>query len=180
MPSLMGWRTVSPQPSISLNNPAAHLLIRPAVPGDIDVLTMLLELLFTIEADFTFNDSRHRKGLELLIGNPSACLLVAEIDGEVIGMCSGQTSISTAEGGPALLVEDMVVRSDRQGQNVGKRLLGALGNWAMDRGIGRLQLLADRTNDPALGFYEKLGWRTTRLIVLRKYLTGRENAYRRD
>jgi hypothetical protein len=27
-----------------------HLRIRPAVPGDIDVLTMLLELLFAIEA----------------------------------------------------------------------------------------------------------------------------------
>jgi ribosomal protein S18 acetylase RimI-like enzyme len=147
-----------------------RLRIRPAVPGDIDVLTILLELLFSIEADFCFDKRRHQKGLALLIENPMACLLVAEIGGEVIGMCSGQITISTAEGGPALLVEDVVVRSDRQGQHVGKRLLCALENWADDHGISRLQLLADRGNDKALGFYKKFGWQTTSLIVLRNYI----------
>jgi GNAT superfamily N-acetyltransferase len=84
-------------------------------------------------------------------------------------MCTGQITISTAEGGPALLVEDMVVKSNWQGRDVGRQLLHALGNWAKKRGISRLQLLADRNNDKALGFYQKLGWRITSLITLRKY-----------
>ena len=150
--------------------PVDNIRIRPAVPGDIDVLTILLELLFSIEKDFRFDADRHRKGLTLLLANPACCLLVAEIDGEVIGMCSGQTTISTAEGGPALLVEDVVVRSDRQGQNIGKKLLHALSRWAMDHEITRLQLLADRTNDKALGFYDNLGWQPTNMICLRKYI----------
>ena len=144
--------------------------VRPAVPGDIAVLTTLLELLFAVEEDFHFDEARQRKGLELMIRSSACCILVAEDEGEVIGMCSGQVTISTAEGGPALLVEDVVVKTDRQGQNVGKRLLGALDNWAMERGISRLQLLADRNNGKALGFYHKLGWQTTSLIALRKYL----------
>jgi ribosomal protein S18 acetylase RimI-like enzyme len=144
--------------------------VRPAVPGDIAVLTTLLELLFSVEEDFHFDEARQRKGLELMLNNPAGCILVAEDHGEVIGMCSGQTTISTAEGGPALLIEDVVVKSDRQGRNIGRQLLSELGNWAKKRGISRLQLLADRNNEHALGFYQKLGWQVTSLIALRKYM----------
>jgi ribosomal protein S18 acetylase RimI-like enzyme len=143
--------------------------VRPAVPGDVAVLTTLLELLFSVEEDFHFDLARQRKGLELMMSNPAGCILVAEDHGEVIGMCTGQITISTAEGRQALLVEDVVVRGDRQGRNIGTQLLCALGKWAMDRGISRLQLLADRSNEKALGFYQKLGWQITSLIALRKY-----------
>ena len=147
----------------------AHIEVRPAVPGDVAVLTTLLELLFSVEEDFHFDETRQRKGLELMIGSPACCILAAEAAGEVIGMCTGQITISTAEGGPALLVEDVVVKREWQGRRVGSRLLSALNNWAVDRSISRLQLLADRKNEGALGFYKKLGWQVTRLIALRKY-----------
>ncbi len=157
--------------STFLNSCPKNVRVRPAVPGDIAVLTMLLELLFSIEDDFNFDAAKHRIGLELLMNCPTACLLVAENSGEVVGMCSGQITISTAEGGPALLVEDVVVNPDSQGKNIGETLLQALSNWATDRGIQRLQLLADRKNDKALGFYKKLGWQITSLITLRKYIS---------
>ena len=147
-----------------------HIEVRPAVPGDIAVLTTLLELLFAVEEDFHFDEARQRKGLELMIGNHACCILVAEAAGEVIGMCSGQVTASTAEGGSSLLVEDVVVKSNWQGRGVGSRLLRTLSNWAMERGIARLQLLADRNNEKALGFYQKLGWQVTSLIALRKYM----------
>jgi GNAT superfamily N-acetyltransferase len=143
--------------------------VRPAVPGDIDVLTMLLELLFSVEEDFQFDAKRQRKGLKMMLDNSAACILVAEIEGKVVGMCSGQTTISTAEGGPALLVEDVVVATDWRGRKIGKGLVQALGDWAARRGIARLQLLADRNNGTALEFYRKLGWQTTSLIALRHY-----------
>ncbi len=146
-----------------------HIEVRPAVPGDIAVLTTLLELLFAVEEDFHADAARQRRGLELMMNNPACCILVAEDEGEVIGMCSGQVTVSTAEGGLALLVEDVVVKSNRQCRGVGSRLLRALSNWAMERGISRLQLLADRNNKKALGFYQKLGWQSTSLIALRTY-----------
>ena len=147
----------------------AHIEVRPAVPGDVAVLTTLLELLFSVEADFHFDEARQRKGLELMITSQACCVLVAVAAGEVIGMCTGQVTISTAEGGPALLVEDVVVKKEWQGRKVGRDLLNALNSWAIDHGISRLQLLADRKNEGALGFYRKLGWQVTSLIALRKY-----------
>lgn len=149
---------------------AAMVIIRPARPGDIDSLTGLLKILFTIEEDFLFNDMLQRRGLQMMLDNQRACVLAAEADGQVIGMCSGQLTVSTAEGGPTLLVEDVVVLPDWHGRGIGRRLMESLGAWAGQQGVWRLQLLADRNNGPALDFYSKLGWQTTELICLRKRL----------
>jgi len=150
---------------------ASIVTIRPARAGDIDSLTALLKILFTIEEDFIFDEMLQRRGLQMVLDNDRACLLAAEADGQVLGMCSGQLTVSTAEGGPALLVEDVVVRRDWHGRGIGRRLMESLGEWAGKKGVSRLQLLADRNNRPALDFYDKLGWQTTELICLRKRLS---------
>ncbi|MBI5556623.1 MAG: GNAT family N-acetyltransferase [Deltaproteobacteria bacterium] len=147
------------------------VIIRPARPGDINSLTALLKILFTIEEDFIFDEMLQRRGLRMMLDNPWACILAAEADGQVIGMCTGQLTVSTAEGGPALLVEDVVVRKDWHGRGIGRLLMENLGAWAREKGVSRLQLLADRNNGPALDFYKKLGWQTTELICLRKRLS---------
>ena len=146
-----------------------EVLCRPARPDDVDDLLPLLEMLFALEEDFVFHAERQRRGLELLLASPSACVLVAEADGCVVGMCSGQLTISTAEGGPALLVEDVAVALPWRGQGIAPRLLDLLAAWATQQGAGRMQLVADRNNTPALAFYDHLGWRRTQLLCLRKY-----------
>lgn len=150
---------------------APMVIIRPARQGDIDSLTVLLEILFTIEEDFVFDETRQRRGLQMMLDNYRACVLVAEAADQVLGMCSGQLTVSTAEGGPALLVEDVVVLPDWHGRGIGRRLMDSLTAWAGQQGVWRLQLLADRNNGPALDFYAKLGWQTTELICLRKRLS---------
>ncbi|MCX5876688.1 MAG: GNAT family N-acetyltransferase [Deltaproteobacteria bacterium] len=144
--------------------------IRIAEPGDLDSLVSLLAALFSIEEDFVFDEPRQRRGLTLMLENERGCVLVAEGQGQVIGMCTGQVTISTAEGGPALLVEDVVVLEQWRGKGVGRQLLESLEVWAQEQGIKRLQLLADRNNGPALDFYEALGWQATALVCLRKTL----------
>ena len=143
-------------------------LIRPARPADLEALVGLLRLLFFIEADFAFDPARQRQGLAMLLAHDGAVVLVAEAAGEVVGMCSGQLTISTAEGGFTLLVEDMVVADAWQGRGLRRELLAALELWAAARKIERLQLLADRNNTAALEFYRKLGWQATELICLRR------------
>ena len=78
-------------------------------------LVALLRQLFAIEEDFRIDEERQRRGLAMLLDNPQALILVAEAAGRVIGMCSGQLLVSTAEGGPALLVEDVVVAEGFRG-----------------------------------------------------------------
>ncbi|MEC4676556.1 MAG: GNAT family N-acetyltransferase [Nitrospirota bacterium] len=142
--------------------------VRAAKHGDIDILVNLLRELFEIEEDFIFDDEKQRRGLTLMINSKKDRIFVAEYRNEVIGMCSVQLLISTAEGSFVGLLEDMVVKKAHRGTGVGRRLITKVEQWSVEQGLTRLQLLGDRNNDPALAFYEKLGWSETKLIGLRK------------
>ena len=145
-------------------------LIRSARQQDVEQLVGLLHSLFTIEEDFNADTGKPRRGLELLLADTSSQVLVAEADGQVVGLCTGQMVISTAEGGPAILVEDMVVAEGYRGQGIGRLLLGGLIDWARGQGATRMQLLADRNNQPALDYYRHLGWQQTALHCWRLYI----------
>ncbi len=148
---------------------SAAIRIRPAIPADIDELVLLLSDLFTLEADFAPDIEKQRRGLTLILdGNGDRTLLVAECDGVLAGMCSVQTLISTAEGGRVGLVEDLVVSPPYRYKGIGRLLMAAIASWAREKGLLRLQLLADRENDAALAFYKRIGWNKTQLICLRK------------
>jgi len=147
------------------------ITIREARAADIPALSRLLEALFSIEADFRPDGTRQQRGLELLLQqSETACVLVAEGGGQVVGMCTAQVLISTAEGGPVAVVEDVVVDAACRGQGVGAQLLDALESWARRSGVSRLQLLADRNNEPALKFYARQQWQPTQLVAMRKLL----------
>jgi len=154
---------------------------RMATPADIPALIELLRELTALEADFAFAYAEHLRGLELLVAaQPATCVLVAcgrtgvadaNADGErIVGMCTGQTVISTAAGALSVWVEDVVVSSALRGAGIGGLLLSALEAWARERGAARMQLLADKDNLRALEFYGKQGWRQTNFGCWRKGL----------
>jgi ribosomal protein S18 acetylase RimI-like enzyme len=144
--------------------------IEPAGPADLDALVQLLGELFTLEQDFRVEPAKQRRGLEMLLGDPNrAAVLVArdESGGPALAMVTGQLVISTAEGGASILVEDLIVSRALRGRGVGRALLGALLDWGRARGATRAQLLADTHNDPALAFYDHLGWRRIGMLPWR-------------
>lgn len=144
--------------------------IRDALPDDLEALAALLQSLFSIEADFTADPSRQHRGVSMMLDGCGKyrCVKVAEVDACVVGMCTAQSLVSTAEGAMVALVEDMVVDSRYRGMGIGRQLMAAIEVWAHHHEMPRLQLLADRTNFAALDFYDKLGWRPTQLICLRR------------
>lgn len=145
--------------------------IRPDAPGDLDDLARLLGLLFALEADFAPDEVRQRRGLAAMLAEPARrTVLVAERGWAVVGMVTGQLLVSTAEGGPAVLVEDLVVAEAARGAGLGRALVEALEGWARERGATRVQLLVDEENLSALGFYRRLGWGPTQLRALRRFL----------
>lgn len=146
--------------------------VRRARSSDIEQMCDLLSELFSIEADFTPDRGKQALGLALLIDDTSGskAVFVSERDSEVIGMCTVQTLVSTAEGGAAGLLEDLVVRKDLRGNGVGKALLSEALGYCSGKGISRVQLLRDVDNTMACDFYSGNGWSDTRLICMRKFL----------
>jgi GNAT superfamily N-acetyltransferase len=83
--------------------------------------------------------------------------------GVVIAMATAQLVVSTAEGAWSAWIEDVVVAQNFRRLGIGGSLLAALLDWAREKGATRAQLLADRSNAPALDFYRRLGWQSTQL-----------------
>jgi ribosomal protein S18 acetylase RimI-like enzyme len=147
----------------------SNYIFRRANINDIPSLIVLLGILFSIETDFTIDESKQRSGLKMMLDdNTNRCIMVAEINQRVVGMCSAQMLVSTAEGGLVALIEDLVIDKEHRGQGIGKILLLSVENWAVEKGSKRLQLLADRNNTPALDFYKAMNWNYTQLVCLRK------------
>ncbi|MCE5284847.1 MAG: GNAT family N-acetyltransferase, partial [Pelosinus sp.] len=108
-----------------------NLVLRKAERKDIEAMVGLISLVFALEEDFVIDDAKQRQGLEMLFLHPAGrYLLVAEYQGVIIGMCSAQLLISTAEGGWKALVEDVVVRKEYRGKGIGKSMLADIEVWA--------------------------------------------------
>jgi ribosomal protein S18 acetylase RimI-like enzyme len=149
-------------------------IIHPASPADLPALVGLLHQLFSIEQDFQPDPEKQSCGLELLLTSDRAQVFVAKVDGRAVGMLTLQILVSTAQGGQVGLVEDVVVDVAHRGRGIGDALLEHLRQWAQQRGLSRLQLLADRDNLRALEFYRKQGWSTTGLVGLRLLLPAKD------
>ncbi len=142
-----------------------------ATPDDLPALADLLAELFTLETDFQPDRARQIAGLRLILDNPAlGRLFVARADGAVVGMVNALITVSTAEGGRVLLLEDVIVRRERRGDGLGRRLVEHALAWAADEGMTRVTLLADAGNAPALAFYARLGFTPSAMRVLRRRL----------
>lgn len=149
--------------------------IRRATRRDLGAMMALLAELFSLEPDFVIRPGTQARGLGQLLKVAhagAACMKVAEdqASGQVVGMATMQTVVSTAEGALSGWVEDVVVTASRRGGGIGGQLLAALAAWAETHGVTRLQLLADRDNRAALKFYAGHGWQHTRMTPLRRWV----------
>ncbi len=147
-------------------------VIRSARADDVPQICTLLAELFSIESDFSPDGQKQARGLSLLINDKSgvSAVFVAEDGGKVVAVGSVQMLISTAEGGPAGLVEDLIVRPEHRGKGIGTTILAEIARWCSGKKITRLQLLRDADNAEAPRFYAGNGWSSTGLLCMRKYL----------
>lgn len=136
---------------------------------DLPALGRLLNILFSIEQDFQPDLEKQILGLTLLLNSPyNAVIKVARNKaGEVIGMVSAQLVISTSQGSPSVWIEDMVISEQCRAQGIGRQLIDSALDWAKQKGATRAQLLVDLDNEPALGYYNHLGWQPSRMGMRR-------------
>ena len=81
-------------------------------------------------------------------------VLIGDHGGEPAGFALFFHSFSTFLGKPGIYLEDLYVRPDFRGAGIGRALLVHL---ARERGCGRLEWAVLDWNEPAIGFYERIG-----------------------
>jgi GNAT superfamily N-acetyltransferase len=142
-----------------------------ATHADIEAMADLLTELFTLESDFQPERDKQLRGLRLILDNPQiGRLFVLRVDGEVAAMANALITVGTAEGGPVLLLEDVIVKARFSGHQLGHRLVEHVLDWPRSNAMPRVTLLADKDNSPALAFYERRGFAPSAMKVLRRAL----------
>ncbi|HEU4514626.1 MAG TPA: GNAT family N-acetyltransferase [Nocardioidaceae bacterium] len=92
------------------------------------------------------------------LGMPDSQNLVAELEGEPVGMASG---VPADHDRAAAEVISMWVAPKVRGRGVGDALLLGVETWARQRGAATLRLSVSEGNDPAAGLYERHGFADT-------------------
>lgn len=146
--------------------------VRQALREDVPALVALFQELDRMQSDwrvFTprpgFYDQVGEKYGEAL-GSPDSLLLVAEHEGEVVGMAYGETSQpSRFSDERALELSGVVVRAGYRGRGVGRELVRGAARFAHERGVEWIELKTFAPNQGAMSFWEELGF-TPRVVQL--------------
>jgi GNAT superfamily N-acetyltransferase len=88
---------------------------------------------------------------------PVAEVLIGHLGDEPVGFALFFHNFSTFVGKPGIYLEDLYVRPEFRGAGIGRALLVHLARLARERGCGRLEWSVLDWNEPAIGFYKKIG-----------------------
>jgi len=86
-------------------------------------------------------------------------VIAEDPEGRPLGFALFFHNFSTFLGLPGIYLEDLYVRPGDRGRGAGRALLEHLARLARERGCGRLEWSVLDWNEPAIGFYRKLGAR---------------------
>ncbi len=90
---------------------------------------------------------------------PFAEVLLTFVEDEPAGFALFFHNFSTFLGKPGIYLEDLYVRPEHRGAGAGRALLSYLARLAVERGCGRLEWWVLDWNEPAVGFYKRIGAR---------------------
>ena len=155
--------------STGLADLGTRAVLRAAGPEDVE------HVKWALYTALAWNPERELPPPELTLAHPEAARyhrdwgrdgdlgVVAEIDGDVVGVAYGRLFTASDHGHG--YVDDrtpeiaVAVREDMRGRGVGADLMNALAAAARADGVARLSLSVD-TDNPAARLYERLGYRT--------------------
>ncbi len=132
------------------------LKIRPAVSGDAAAISRLLDQLGhpASAADIP-------ERIEKLRARPGTIVLVAESDGDVIGVVTVHLFQSLHASEPVAWLTTVVVDENVRGKGVGSELVGRAEEWAIEQGAIRVSLTSALHRKRAHEFYKKRNYEHT-------------------
>lgn len=146
------------------------LQIRPAQPGDVEVLFQMVQALAEYEhLAHQVTGSAAALAEHLFGPRPYAEAILAEWEGKPAGFSLFLHNYSTFLTKPGLYIEDIFVLPEHRRRGIGRALLTYLAHLAVRRGCGRLEWTVLDWNAPAISFYQQMGadvlpdWRICRV-----------------
>lgn len=149
----------------------SDVVVEPATFEDLDELSSLLGELFSEESDFRPDRKKQLHGLRLIFEQPNrGRVFVLRCDRTIVGMINLLFTISTAEGGFVMVLEDLVVHKSFQGKGYGSRLLDYAIEFAKQKHFLRITLLTDRPELRSQSLFKRYGFYQSSMIPMRLLL----------
>ncbi len=153
----------------------SEVVIEPATFEDLDELSILLGELFSEESDFRPDKERQLLGLRLIFEQPNrGRVFVLRSDRTIVGMINLLFTISTAEGGFVILLEDLVIHKAFQGKGYGSKLLQHAIDFAKQKNFLRITLLTDRPELRSQHFFKRHGFTESSMMPMRLLMPANE------
>jgi N-acetylglutamate synthase-like GNAT family acetyltransferase len=105
-------------------------------------------------------DEVRRRLARLLESDVDRCV-IAELDGELVGLATLHVSLTLVDDEPAAKLSAIVVSGSHRGRGVGRALLEAIETDARSRGCGSIFLTTAERRADAHEFYRRLGYAET-------------------
>ena len=149
------------------------ITIREATAGDYDVLCGIMD-----EVDILHRDRlphifqkpigpvREKEYILGLLADENTSLLIAEVDGQVAGFV--HTMVRDTPPIPVLVprrqafVDSLAVKQEFHRHGIGRALMDHAHRWAVAKGAADIELNVFEFNQPAIAFYQALGYETSR------------------
>ena len=136
----------------------AAFRIEKATPDDVPLILQFIRELAEYEKLLDRVTTTEDLVRETLFGaNPAAHALLAYDNGQAVGFAIYFFNYSTFVGRQGLYLEDLFVRPEARGKGFGRELLAHLARIAVEHGCRRMEWAVLNWNEPAIGFYKRLG-----------------------
>jgi GNAT superfamily N-acetyltransferase len=147
------------------------VVIEPATLEDLDELSTLLGELFSQEAEFKPDQRKQLHGLRLIFEEPNrGRVFVLRRNRVIVGMINLLFTISTAEGGFVVVLEDLVIHKEFRGHGYGSMLLQYAIDFAKQKNFLRITLLTDRPEIQSQELFRRFGFYESSMIPMRLLL----------
>lgn len=135
-----------------------NILIRYATQEDIPTI---MELIY-LKAEFdgcpeSVEATPQKLEVDLFGENPLAFVLLAEVEGEAIGLATYHFIYSTFLAKPGIWLDDLYVKAEHRNHKIGEALILRLRQIAQEKGCGRIDWTVALSNDRGIKFYERIG-----------------------
>lgn len=97
-------------------------------------------------------------------------IFMIEDNEDIIGFANLMTVFSVWSEGFALIIDDIYIKSEKQGKGLGRKAMEEIENYARSKGYKRLQFQSEETNPGAKAFYTALGYEPAAMSFYVRYL----------
>ncbi|MCC5618339.1 GNAT family N-acetyltransferase [Nostoc sp. CHAB 5836] len=135
-----------------------NISIRDANQRDIAAIMELIHL----KAEFdgcpeSVEATPEKLELDLFGEKPLAFVVLAEVDGDTIGLATYHFIYSTFLAKPGIWLDDLYVKAEYRSQGIGQALMLRLRQIGEEKGCGRIDWTVAVSNERGINFYERIG-----------------------